>query len=92
MIWATKLISRDNVRSIEFLFREQSASLDPGRQMLLVSVDEEWPMIRLWITVPDPDLLTPYYGFVSCPRRSLPAAPVLLAGDPIRFAQIFHAG
>lgn len=92
MIWATKLVGREEAQSIEFLFREQTASFDPGRQMLLVSVDEEWPMIRLWVTVPDPDLLAPYYGFVSCPRRSLPPAPVLLAGDRVRFGQIFHGG
>ncbi|MBB2961881.1 hypothetical protein [Methylobacterium sp. R2-1] len=93
------MIDRANVPSVTFLFREQIASFDPGRQMMLISVDEEWPMIRLWVALPDPALLTPYYGFVSCPRRDvscprrdLPTAPVLLAGDPARFEQMFHGG
>ncbi|GEL42264.1 hypothetical protein MEX01_28550 [Methylorubrum extorquens] len=92
MIWATRLIDRGDVPSVVFLLSEQIASFDPGRQMMLIGVDEEWPMIRLWVAVPDPDLLAPYYGFVSCPRRDLPAAPVLLAGDPVRFERMFHGG
>lgn len=90
MIWATKRMHRDEIPSIEHLFRDQAAAFDPHHQMLLISADEEDWMARLWIAVPDYDLLTPYYGFEPCQRGQLPAAPILIAGNTERFAAIFH--
>jgi len=89
MIWASKLIHQDEVRSIEMLFRDQAASFDPNQKMLLVSVIQAWPNVRLWVAVPDADLLTPYYGFKPCRRNELPVAPALIAGCPKRFEQMF---
>lgn len=90
MIWATKWVNRDEISSIQQLFHDQAAAFDPHHRMLLVSVDEEDRMARLWIAVPDYDLLIPYYGFEPCQRGQLPAAPILIAGNPGRFAAIFH--
>lgn len=90
MIWASKLIHRDEVRSVEMLFWDQVASFDPQQQMLLVSVLQEWPNVRLWVAVADEDLLTPYYGFAQCRRNELPVAPTLIAGSPTRFERMFQ--
>ncbi|MGE7152741.1 hypothetical protein ACQKJ1_03255 [Methylorubrum rhodesianum] len=90
MIWAQRRIATEKIRSVEILFREQAASLDPSRQMLLVSVDEDWPMVRLWVCVPEPDLLTPYYGFSLCTRADLPLAPTLVAGCPEQFGRVLQ--
>ncbi|WP_244573401.1 hypothetical protein [Methylorubrum populi] len=83
-------MAADTIRSVEILFREQAASLDPLCQMLLVRVDEDWPMVRLWVCVPEPDLLTPYYGFSLCTRADLPLAPTLVAGCPEQFGRILQ--
>lgn len=90
MIWATRLVSEEEVVSIERLFRDQAESFDPGSQMQLIRVDEEWPAVRLWVAVPDADLLTPYYGFQSCSRIDLPFAPTLVDGCRTRFSSMFH--
>ena len=90
MIWASKLIHRDEVRSVEMLFWDQVASFDPQQQMLLVSLLQEWPNVRLWVAVSDEDLLTPYYGFAQCRRNELPVAPTLIAGSSARFERMFQ--
>ena len=89
MIWASKLVHEDEVKSVEVLFQEQVASFDPNRAMLMVSVMQDWPKVRLWVSVPDAELLTPYYGFKPCRRNELPIAPTLIAGCPVRFQQMF---
>lgn len=91
MLWAHKRMKADEIRSVELLFREQADSFDRTRQMLLVRVDEDWPMVGLWVCVPDPDLLTPYYGFRLCLRADLPLAPTLVAGCPEQFGRVFQA-
>ncbi|MBB2964020.1 hypothetical protein [Methylobacterium sp. R2-1] len=58
--------------------------------MLLVSVHEDWPMVRLWVCVPEPDLLTAYYGFTLCTRADLPLAPILVAGCPEHFGRVLQ--
>jgi hypothetical protein len=90
MIWATRLLLEDEVASVERLFRDQAETFDSGTQMQLVRVNEEWPAVRLWVAVPDADLLTPYYGFRPCRRSDLPIAPTLIDGCPKRFASMFH--
>lgn len=90
MIWATRLVLTNEVASIERLFRDQAEAFDLGAQMQLVFVNEEWPSVRLWVAVPDSDLLAPYYGFQPCSRSDLPIAPTLVGGCPRRFASIFH--
>ncbi|HEV2544464.1 MAG TPA: hypothetical protein VGU70_17060 [Methylobacterium sp.] len=90
MVWAQKRIAAEAVGSVALLFREQAASLDPSHRMLLVSVDEEWPMVRLWVCVPEADLLTPYYGFTLCTRADLPLAPTLVAGCPEQFGRVLQ--
>ncbi len=90
MVWAQKRIAAEEVGSVALLFREQAASFDPSRRMLLVSVDEDWPMVRLWVCVPEADLLTPYYGFTLCTRADLPLAPNLLAGCPEQFGRVLQ--
>ena len=89
MIWATRQVQRDEVHSIERLFYDQSASLDPSRQMLLVAVDKH-PTVRLWVALPDYDLLEAYYGFDRCKRSDMPFAPYLVAGCPRLFSSVFH--
>lgn len=89
MIWATKRVQQDEVRSIVGLFRDQAASFDPGGQMLLVAVEDQ-PMVRLWVTLPDYDLLETYYGFARCKQADLPIAPYLLAGSDRLFGSVFH--
>lgn len=90
MLWATKRVSRSEVQSIVDLFLDQVAAFDPYGRMLLVSADETWPMIRLWVAISDPELLVPYYGFRPCTRQNLPFAPVLVAGGPVQFMRIFQ--
>ena len=90
MVWAQKRVASDEIHSVELLFREQAAVFDRTRQMLLVRVDEDWPMARVWVCVPEPDLLTPYYGFSLCTRADLPLAPSLVAGCAEQFGRIFQ--
>lgn len=90
MIWASKLIHRDEVKSLEMLFWDQVAAFDPQQQMLLVSVLQEWPNVRLWVAVADEYLLAPYYGFAPCRRNELPVAPTLIAGSPSHFERVFQ--
>lgn len=90
MVWAQKQVVAADIRSVALLFREQAAAFDRAREMLLVSVDEDWPKVRLWVRVPEPDLLTPYYGFSLCTRADLPLAPTLVAGCPEQFGRVFQ--
>lgn len=90
MIWATRLITEKEVASYERLFSDQAQAFDPDDQMLLVRVNADWPSVRLWVSVPDESLLTPYYGFQPCARSELPIAPTLVRGSATRFSQLFH--
>jgi hypothetical protein len=90
MIWASKLVHQDEVKSVEMLFRDQTASFDAEQQMLLVSVLQDWPKVRLWVAVADEALLTPYYGFAPCRRNELPVAPTLIAGSSTHFERVFQ--
>ncbi|MCP1538952.1 hypothetical protein J2W79_004009 [Methylorubrum extorquens] len=47
-------------------------------------------MIRLWVCVPEIEMLTSYYGFSLCTRADLPLAPTLVAGYPEQFGRIFQ--
>ena len=90
MIWADRSVSKDDIESLRLLFLDQAAEFDPRDQMLLVSAAEAWPNVHVWISVPDFEMLEPYYGFKLCRRYDLPIAPLLVAGCPIRFGQMFH--
>ncbi|MFG5121756.1 hypothetical protein [Methylorubrum sp. POS3] len=90
MLWAMRRVQQNEVRSIERLFRDQATSLDLGNQMLLVAVNEH-PMVRLWVALPDYDLLEAYYGFDRCKRSDMPVAPYLIAGCSRLFGSVFHA-
>ncbi len=90
MIWATRNVHRDDLRSIKLLFREQVEALDPGRQMLLVGIHADWQITQAWVGVVEYDLLTPYIGFTHCTRNKLPTAPILIAGNLKRFGEVFH--
>ncbi|GJD85239.1 hypothetical protein HPGCJGGD_3126 [Methylobacterium haplocladii] len=90
MIWATRRVQDDEVQSIADLFRDQVEAFDPAGQMLLLSLNEAWPMVRLWVALPDEELLGPYYGFAVCPRAELPLAPTLIAGNVARFQRLFQ--
>ncbi|ARO53452.1 hypothetical protein B2G69_04355 [Methylorubrum zatmanii] len=90
MIWAHTRITTDKIRSVELLFREQAVSFDHARQMLLISVAEDRSMVRLWVCVPEIEMLTSYYGFSLCTRADLPLAPTLVAGCPEQFGRIFQ--
>lgn len=90
MIWATRQVRDSEVRSIADLFRDQAAAFDSAGQMLLLSLNADWPMVRLWVAVPDEGLLGPYYGFTVCARQDLPLAPALIAGDVARFQRLFQ--
>ncbi|GAA0277754.1 hypothetical protein LNAOJCKE_5079 [Methylorubrum aminovorans] len=90
MIWATRLITEEEVASFERLFTDQAEAFDPNDQMLLVSVKADWPGVRLWVGVPDDDLLSSYYGFQPCKRSELPIAPTLVRGSATRFSRMFH--
>lgn len=89
MIWARKRIASDELRSIELLFRDQVAAFDEHKQMMLIKVDEYWPMMKVFVSVPSEELLSSYYGFDFCPRWELPSAPTLLAGCRVRFCRVF---
>ena len=92
MIWATRLLDVGSEGFIRELFEAQSASLGHPEDMMLISVDEEPMNRRLWIGVPDDDLLSSYYGFVRISRRDLPIAPVLVVGHQRVFQAMFQAG
>ncbi|MEH3120087.1 MAG: hypothetical protein PGN25_21490 [Methylorubrum populi] len=55
MTWAQRQVTRDEIRSVELLFREQAASFDRDKRMLLVRVDEAWdgtwPAVRLRVPI-----------------------------------------
>lgn len=90
MIWAMREVPGDAVASIADLFRDQAAAFDRDGLMLLLRLDADWPMVRLWVALPDETLLGPYYGFTACPRSHLPLAPTLVAGDVARFQRLFQ--
>lgn len=89
-MWAGKSVRVQELPSIERLFRDQVEAFDRDKRMLLVSVDDEWPMLRLWVGTLDAGLQSSYYGFTPCSRRDLPCAPVLVSGDPSWFSLNFH--
>ena len=72
------------------LFTDQAQAFDPDDQMLLVSVKADWPCVRLWFSVPDEGLPTPYYGFQHWKRSEMPIAPTLVRGSATRFSRMFH--
>ena len=90
MLWARRSVRVEELASIQRLFRDQVEAFDPDSRMLLVSVDEAWPMLHLWVGTLNADLQSSYYGFTPCNRRDLPRAPVLVSGDSARFIQLFH--
>lgn len=89
MIWAWKRIVSGDLRSIELLFRDQVAAFDEHKQMMLIKVDDDWPIMVVFVSVLDEDLLSSYYGFSFCTRRELPSAPTLVAGCRVRFCRVF---
>lgn len=91
MIWAKKRIRGSDLRSIELLFREQTAAFDEHKQMMLITVEEDWPMLTVFVSALSEELLSSYYGFSFCTRRELPLAPTLVAGCRIRFCRTFES-
>ncbi len=91
MIWAKKRIRVSDLRSIELLFRDQAEAFDKHKQMMLIAVDEDCPMITAFVSVLNENLLSSYYGFDFCTRRELPSAPILIAGCLVRFCRTFES-
>lgn len=91
MIWAKKRIRASDLRSIELLFRDQAEAFDVHQQMMLIVVDGNWPMITVFVSVLNENLLSSYYGFDFCTRRDLPSAPTLIAGCRVRFCRTFES-
>lgn len=91
MIWAKKRVRGSDLRSIELLFRDQAEAFDVHKQMMLIVVDGEWPMMTVFVSVLNEDLLSSYYGFDFCTRRELLSAPTLIAGCRVRFCRTFES-
>ncbi|ARO57107.1 hypothetical protein B2G69_25040 [Methylorubrum zatmanii] len=89
MIWAWKRIVSGDLRSIELLFQDQVAAFDDYKQMMLIKVDEDWPMVVVFVAVLDEALFSSYYDFKFCTRRELPSAPTLVAGCRVHFCRVF---
>lgn len=91
MIWARKRIADGDLRSIELLFREQAAAFDEHKQMMLIKVEEDWPMLAVFVSALNEELLSPFHEFSFCTRRELPLVPTLVAGCRIRFCRTFES-
>ncbi|MGU3537748.1 hypothetical protein [Methylobacterium sp. A54F] len=92
MMWATRLVQPEEMASIKELFTDQSAALGAPRDMMLLEVREEAGGIRLYVGVPEAEMLSSYFGFAPCLKRDLPKAPALIAGDRAVFQAMFQAG
>ena len=92
MLWATRLLNAGKDFYIRELFEAQSAALGKPRDMMLVAVEREDGKHRLFVGVPDEELLNAYYGFDFCLKRDLPKAPVLIAGHQDVFQAMFQSG
>ena len=92
MLWATRLIDVAKGIEIERLFADQSAALGFPRDMMLLAVEEPPSRHRLFVGVPEPELLGAYFGFRTCLRRDIPQAPTLMAGDQGMFQAMFQSG
>ena len=92
MLWATRLLDVGQDLFILELFEAQRATLGMPRDMMLVAIDKEGCKRRLFIGVPDEEMLNAYYGFQFCLRRDLPKAPVLIAGPQDMFQAMFQSG
>ncbi|KAB1068483.1 hypothetical protein [Methylobacterium planeticum] len=92
MLWATRLLDAGEGIGVEELFAGQSAALGSPRDMMLLAVDEAPARRRVFVGVPDPNLLDCYSGFEACLRRDVPRAPTLVAGDQGVFQAMFQSG
>ena len=92
MLWATRVVEAAESAGVENLFGEQSAALGFPRDMMLLVVDEPPSRHRLFVGVPDAELLGSYFGFRPCLRREIPQAPTLVAGDQGVFQAMFQSG
>lgn len=92
MLWATRLLDVGDDLYIRELFEAQRAALGTPRDMMLIAVDEAGCKRRLFVGLPDEELLNAYYGFDPCLRRNLPKAPALIAGHQDVFQAMFQSG
>src|SRR3954454_24540754 len=92
MLWATRQLNVDKEFYIRELFEAQCAALGRPRDMMLIAVDEEARARRVFVGVPDAELLNAYHGFEPCLRRELPMALTLIAGHQDVFQAMFQAG
>ena len=92
MLWATRVVEASEIASVEELFADQSAALGFPRDMMLLAIDEEPSRRRVFVGVPDANLLDSYFGFAACLRRDVPRAPSLVAGDQGVFQAMFQSG
>lgn len=92
MLWATRLLDAGDDFYIRELFEAQHAALGNPRDMMLIAVDEGGCQRRLFVGVPDAEMLNAYYGFDFCLRRDLPTAPTLITGHQDVFQAMFQSG
>lgn len=92
MLWASRLLDVGNDVYIRELFEAQRAALGKPHDMMLIAVDEEGYKRRLFVGVPNGEMLNGYFGFDFCLRRDLPKAPTLIAGHQEVFQAMFQSG
>ena len=92
MLWATRLLAVGDDLYVRELFEAQRAVLGDPRDMMMIAVEEEGCQRRLFVGVPDEEMLNAYYRFDFCLRRDLPKAPTLIAGHQNVFQAMFQSG
>ena len=92
MLWVTRVFDDGDWADSRATFETQFEMLRRPRDMMLVVAPTGDGQDRLYIGVPEPELLAAYRGFEPVLRVALPKAPTLLVGHPDVFQAMFQSG
>ena len=89
MFWATRLLDADDDVFVRELFEAQCVALGNPPNLMLIAVKNEIEKRRLFVGVPNAELLNSYFGFKPCLKNNLPKAPTLIGGCHDVFEALF---
>lgn len=92
MLWIARIFDNADWIDIRATFEDQFEAFGRPRDMMLVAAPLGDGRHCLCIGVPEPELLTAYYGFEPVLRTRLPSAPTFLVGHQDVFQAMFQCG
>ena len=89
MFWAAQTFAHDSWYEAQDRFEEQWGEAGEPPDMILVYAETPNFQTRVFVGVPEPDLLHTHPGFVAVAESDLPKRPKLLMGDADAFRRQF---